>query len=215
MLAGQCLRKKLDPTVEQLWSQCTAESLPFRDPLLQEPWRKSGFLLVCSLKGAPAQNSFLWLRHRPKERNHAQTWRVKWGPAALPIRLVIPLCDPPPLYPSLHNLLPLNNSLNHRNHSNFRVQQAELSHITPPSGVSFCRRVGEMERGMCRQNKQGESQGNLRQEQRARSIQSVEKTWIWGNTSSSHRHENTSCVGPVRKGVKEVGRKERDGNWAN
>lgn len=89
VLAGQCLRKKLDPTMEQLWSQCTSESLPFRDPLLQdgprvllgfflssspalllpsafffflqggEPWRKSGFLLVCSLTGAPAQNSFL------------------------------------------------------------------------------------------------------------------------------------------------------------
>jgi len=32
------------------------------------------------------------------------------------------------------------------NHSNFRAQQAELSHITPPSGVSFCRRSWQDEK---------------------------------------------------------------------
>lgn len=51
VLAGQCLRKKLDPTVEQLWSQCTAESLPFRDPLLQDGPR---VLLGSFLSSSPA-----------------------------------------------------------------------------------------------------------------------------------------------------------------
>lgn len=51
VLAGQCLRNKLDPTVEQLWSQCMAESLPFRDPLLQDGPR---VLLGSFLSSSPA-----------------------------------------------------------------------------------------------------------------------------------------------------------------
>lgn len=216
--------------MEQLWSQHTAELLPLGILFCRmEPgcwW--SSFLpsffsySMGNLGGkvnfsqcAASQelqhkiSCYFWLKHRAKRHNHAQTWRVKWGPAALPIRLVIPLYDPPPLYPSLHNLLPLNNSLNHPNHSNFRAQQAELSHITPPSGVSFCRRSCWDGKRDVQTEQAKETSG--RNKDRARSIRGVRKTWIWGNTSSRHRHKHSSCVGPVRKGAGGGGKE--GGRW--